>query len=120
MTKTIGTNKTVTDSSDRKTSMEIMRKKKKQVMGLSDEENNEEKVEEKSTNSNMEDDLKVKKIKNEVQNIDRFFTGSGNCRSQFLPMNYWKKEKEMLLRLLKNFGMKDVEAVVDAFHMMMT
>ena len=29
-------------------------------------------------------------------------------------MLYWEKELEMLSRLLKNFGMKDVEAVVDA------
>ena len=30
-------------------------------------------------------------------------------------MLYWKKELEMLSRLLKNFGMKEVEAVVDAY-----
>ena len=30
-------------------------------------------------------------------------------------MLYWKNELEMLLRLLKSFGMKEVKAVVDAY-----
>ena len=84
-------------------------------MELSDEKDEEEKKEEKHTNSNMDDDLKVNKIKKEVQNIDGFLAGSGNCRSQFLPMHYWKKEKEILLRLLKKLGKKYVKAVVDVY-----
>ena len=32
-----------------------------------------------------------------------------------MPILYWKKELEMLLRLLKSFGMKDANAVVDSY-----
>jgi hypothetical protein len=55
-----------------------------------------------------------------MQNIDGLLAGSGNCRSQFLPMLYWKKELEMLSRLLKRFGMKDVKVVVKLIHVMVT
>ena len=70
----------------------------------------------KKTNQNKikKDDSKVYKVKKEIQNIDGFFAGSGNCRSQFLPMLYWKNELKNLSRLLISFGMKEVKAVVDA------
>ena len=55
-----------------------------------------------------------------MRNIDGLLVGSGNCRSQFLPMLYWKKELEMLSRLLKRFGMKDVKVVVKLIHVMVT
>ena len=50
-------------------------------MELSGEEDEEEKWEEKNANNNMEDDLKVNKIKKEIQKINGFLAGSGNCRS---------------------------------------
>ena len=43
----------------------------------------------------------MKTIKNLVQNLDRYLAGSGNSRRQFFPILYWKKELEMLSRLLK-------------------
>ena len=91
-----------------------MKKKKKQIIELSDKKDEEEKRE-KSTNNKMEDDLKVNKIKKEIQSIDGFLAGSGNCRSQFLLMHDQKKELNMLLRLLKSFGMKEIIAVVNAY-----
>ena len=91
--------------------MKIMKRKKKQILQLSDEEDDEEKGEEKETNNKKEDDSNVNKIKKEIQNIDGFLTRFGNCTNRFLPMLYWKKELEMLLRLLKVL----VKAVVDAY-----
>ena len=55
-------------------------------MELSDEE--DEEGEEENIDNIMEDDSKVNKIKKEIQNIDGFLAGSGNCRSQYLPMVY--------------------------------
>ena len=83
-------------------------------MELQDEDEKEEESEENNMNI-MEDDSKVNVIKKEIQNIDGFLAGSGNFRSQFLPMLYWKKELEMLLRLLKTFGTKEFEAIVNAY-----
>ena len=57
-----------------------MKRKKKQIMELSDEEKEEEKREVKNTN-NMEDYQKGNKIKKEIQNSDGFLAGSGNWRS---------------------------------------
>ena len=66
MDKSTGTNKAVTGVSDREMSMDIMKKEKKQIMELSDEEDDEEddeeKGEEKCRNNSIEDDLKVNKI----------------------------------------------------------
>ena len=50
MEKTIGTNKAGSDSSNIKTSMEIMKKKNKQIIELSDGEDQEEKKREKKYN----------------------------------------------------------------------
>ena len=61
MAKTTETNKAVTDASSRETSMEIKKKKKKQIMDLSAEVDEER--EEKSSNNNMQYDLKVNKVK---------------------------------------------------------
>ena len=36
--------------------------------------------------------------------------------AQFCKMFYWKKELEMLSRQLKNFGMKEVKAMVDDWN----
>ena len=79
-----------------------------ELSGEEEEEKEEEKEgESEGRNMNiMEDDLKVNNMKKEIQNIDGLLAGSGNCRSRFLPMLYWKKKLEMLLRLLKTFGMK--------------
>ena len=85
-------------------------------MELSDEEGEEkEEKRDKKTTNNTDHDSKVNKIKKYVQNIDGFLAGSGNFRRQILPMLYWKKELEMLLRLLKTFGMEEVKAVEDAY-----
>ena len=81
LAKTTGTDKDVTDT---------MKKKNKQIMELSDQEKKEEENEEKNMNT-TEDDSKVKNIKTEIQNIDGFLAESGNCKSQFLPMIYWKR-----------------------------
>ena len=94
--------------------MDTMKKKNKWIIELSEEEKEEEESEEKNM-SITEDDSKVNKIKMEIQNIDGFLAGSENCRSQFLPMLYWKKEIEVLSRLLKTFGMKEVKAMVDVY-----
>ena len=61
MAKAKGTNKAVTDASNRETSNETtkQKKKKKQIMEISEEE----KGEEKSTNNDMEDDSKFTKLK---------------------------------------------------------
>ena len=84
-------------------------------MELSDEEEEEEKEKEKVASNKEENESKLIQIKNEVQNLDGCTTWSGNCRSHFLPIICWKKELELLLILLKSFGMKDVKAVVGAY-----
>ena len=84
------------------------------MIELSVEEDEEEKEEAKSINNNMMDDLTENKTEKELQHIDGFLTGSWNCRRQFLPMLYLKKELETLSRLLKTFGMNEAKAVVDA------
>ena len=60
--------------------------------------------------------MKVNVIKKEIQNIDRLLSRSGNCRSRFSHLFYSRKELEMLSRLLKTFGMKEVKEVVDAYQ----
>ena len=100
---------------DENGSKQKMNKKNNQILEISDEEDEENKEEQKDINSNKEDDSNVNKIKKEVKNIDGFLAGSGNCRSWFLPMLSWKKELGMLSRLSKNFGMKDVKAVVNTY-----
>ena len=83
---------------------------------LSDEEEQEEekKSEEKNMNT-TEDDSKMKNIKNEIKNTDVFLVASGNFRRRFLPMLFREKKLEMLLRLLKTYGMKEVKAVANAY-----
>ena len=53
----------------------------------SDEEGEEEKQNGNDVNNNKVDHFKMNAIKNEVHNIDGGVAGSGNCRSQFLPMS---------------------------------
>ena len=63
----------------------------------------------------MDNDSKVNKLKKEAKNIDGFLVGCGNCRNHFLPILYWKKELEMVSRLLKGHSLKEIKSVVDAY-----
>ena len=105
MAKTTDSNKAVTDASKIKTSTKIMKKKNQQIMELYQMKRMRKG---KILTNNMEDDSKVNKVKKKIQNVDGFLAGSGNFRSRFLPILYWKKELEMLLQLLNSFGMKEV------------
>ena len=78
MAKRTRTNKAVTESSNRETSMEVMKKKQ---MSYQMKKMRKKKWKKRNTDKNMEDDSNVNKIKKEVQNIDGLLAGSGNCRS---------------------------------------
>ena len=67
-----------------------MKKKKKQIIELSDKEREDDREEEKDSSNAKEDEFKLIRIKNDIQNLDGRFAGSENYRILFLPMLYWK------------------------------
>ena len=87
--KSTDTYMTASDSGDSERSNEVMKKKMKQILRLSDEEDKEEESKEKDTINNQEDNSKLNELKYKVQNFDE--TGLENYRSRFSPLLYWKK-----------------------------
>ena len=69
--------------SDIETSMEIMKKKEKQILELSNEEDDKTKEERKDTNNTKEEDFEVNKMKMGVQNIDGFIVKSKTAEANF-------------------------------------